>query len=263
MKSPSGMMVNGVRGFLDNLARLVADRRPRNMVIGRDIDWRPAWRVALVPSYKSHRVAEPIPPELAPQMPVIDDVLEAVGIPALGAAGFEAEDILSSVAARVTGRIEVISGDRDLFALVRDPDLTVLYPEGMGRLAVINEAEIQRRYGIPPRQYAEFAVLRGDPSDGLPGLDGVGPKKAADLLARFGNLDEIIARAPLRPGDADYLARAFKVVRPVTDIPLEIPAVTLPREALDPDRLTSLSRQHGIGSSVDRLLRSLGNQPAD
>src|ERR1035437_9208751 len=109
-------------------------------------------------------------------MPVVMECLVAVGIDAVGVAGYEAEDVIASLVARVGPPIEIYSGDRDLFTLIRDNEIVVLYPEKTG-LAVGDEAEVERRYSIPGRAYADFAILRGDPSDGLPGVAGGGGPK--------------------------------------------------------------------------------------
>jgi 5'-3' exonuclease len=255
--SPAGAPVNAVRGFLDYLTRFVAEMRPTNMVVASDDDWRPQFRVDALPSYKSHRTAEPIPPELEPQMPVIDDVLEAIGISRIGVPGFEAEDVIASLLQHARGRVDIVSGDRDLFALVRDPDIRVLYPKGAGQLEVIDEAEISQRYGIPGRAYGDFAILRGDPSDGLPGLPGVGVKKAADLVRRHGGLEGLLRDGRLTDADRDYLARAMRVVLPVTTIPLPVPHAAVPSAPRDPDRLLALQREHGLGGAIERLLRVL------
>lgn len=255
--SPAGMPVNAVRGFLDYLTRFVAEMRPANMVVASDDDWRPQFRVDALPTYKSHRTVEPIPPELEPQMPVINDVLEAIGISRIGVPGYEAEDVIASLLQHAHGRVDIVSGDRDLFALVKDPDVRVLYPGGAGRLEVIDEAEISRRYGIPGRAYSDFAILRGDPSDGLPGLPGVGAKKAADLVRRHGGLEGLLRDGRLSDADRDYLARAMRVVLPVTTIPLPAPHAAVPTVPRDPHRLLALQREHGLGGAVDRLLRVL------
>ena len=258
VKSPAGMPVNGIRGLLDMLARLITDRKPARLLVATDEDWRPRFRVDLLPSYKSHRVAEPIPDELSPQVPIAWTVLGAVGLEVVGADGFEAEDVIASAASRIDGTIEIVSGDRDLFALVRDPVVSVLYPEGMGQLKVVDEAELARRYGIGGRQYADFAILRGDPSDGLPGLPGVGPKKAADLLKRYGSVDGLLRDGNLRSADREYLERARGVVPPVTDIPLQLPDCRLPVAPRDPVRLEELRREYNLSGPVERLSRSLG-----
>jgi 5'-3' exonuclease len=255
--APSGIAVNAIRGFLDYLTRFIGEMRPGNLVVASDDDWRPQFRVDALPTYKSHRVAEPIPPELEPQMPVIDRVLLALGITRIGVPGYEAEDVIASVLPHTSGRVDIISGDRDLFALVRDPDRRVLYPAGKGQLEVVDEAAITRRYSIPGRSYGDFAILRGDPSDGLPGLPGVGPKKAVDMLRRFGNLEGVIARANLNDADRDYLRRAARVVLPVADIPLPPLQAGVPVAPADPGGLEALKRDYGLGGAVDRLVRIL------
>lgn len=250
---PDGSLVNAARGFFESLARYLLDRRPRHLAVATDEDWRPAFRVDLLPSYKSHRVAEPIPPELAPQMPVIMSFLAALGIDAVGAAGYEAEDVIASLAARIDGSIEILSGDRDLFALVRDPDIKVLYPSIKG-MTVVDEAEVEKTYAIPGRAYADFAALRGDPSDGLPGLPGVGPQKAAGLVQRYGGVEGLLEAGVLSARDAEYLERAWKVVAPVTDIPLEMPRGCRERYPDDTEGLARLQARYGLQSSCDRLL---------
>ena len=255
--APDGRPVNGVRGFLDYLSRFITDRRPLHLAVATDEDWRPAFRVEAIPSYKTHRTAEPIPPALEPQMPIIMEVLDAFGIAAVGAAGYEAEDVIASLIRFAEGRVEILSGDRDLFALVRDPDVVVLYPESRGQLLVVDEAEIERRYGIPGRGYADFAILRGDPSDGLPGLPNVGAKKAALMLERHGSIEGVLWDANLTEADVDYIRRAIKVVPPVTTIPLERPDGRLRPEPRDGARVAALKQQYGLGGAVDRLLGAL------
>jgi 5'-3' exonuclease len=255
--SPAGAPVNGVRGFLDYLARFIGEMRPSNLVVASDDDWRPQFRVDALPSYKSHRVEEPIPPELAPQMPIINRVLEAFGLCRVGVPGFEAEDVIASVLSHARGRVDIVSGDRDLFALVRDPDVRVLYPAGQGRLDVVDEAEIERRYGVPGRLYGDFAILRGDPSDGLPGLPGVGPKKAVDLLRRHGSLDGLLRDGRLNAPDRAYLEAAMRVVLPVGDIPLPALQAGVPQAPAHPEQLEVLKLEFGLGGAIDRLVRVL------
>jgi len=263
MRAPDGMLVNGARGFIDNLARLIVERRPVRLAVATDEDWRPAFRVEALPTYKAHRVAEPVPPELEPQMPVAWEVLGAAGIAVVGAPGFEAEDVIASLAARAEGMVEIVSGDRDLFALVRDPDVVVLYTERGGQLARVDEAEITRRYGVPGRAYLDFAILRGDPSDGLPGLRGVGAKTAVGLIQRYGNLDALIDSGRLDAEAVEYLTRARQVVAPVATIALDPPDCMVPDAPADPERLTTLGRRWGLGSSVERLVEALARRASD
>jgi len=234
----------------------VENRRPRSLAIATDEDWRPAFRVDALPSYKSHRVAEPVPPGLIGQLPMIEAVLRAIGLNVVGKPGYEAEDVIASLARRVAAPIEVYSGDRDLFAIVRDPDLVVLYPEKTG-LAVVDEAEIAKRYGIPGRSYAEFAILRGDPSDGLPGVAGVGAKTAASYVRRYRTLDALLEGLDWSQATRDYIARARRVVMPVEDLELAQPEPGLPGEPADPEGLEKMNRELGIETSSSRLLNAL------
>lgn len=257
MRSPDGKPINGVRGFMDRLATLIVEHRPVRLAVASDEDWRPGWRVELIPGYKAHRVAEPIPPQLEPQMPIIDDVLKAAGVDFVGVADFEAEDVIASWTARAAGQtVDIVSGDRDLFALVRDPHVRVLYPEKRG-LTVIDEAEVTRRYGVPGRLYADFAILRGDPSDGLPGLMGVGDKKAAELVSRYDGIEGLMGSGRLKDAERDYLERARRVVPPVADIPIELPQGRRERYPDDPERVVTLAERYGLDGPFERLLRAL------
>ena len=256
VRAPDGRPVNAVRGFLDNLARLIPQRQPRRLAVGSDAAWRPDWRVALIPGYKAHRTAEPVPPLLIPQLPVIVELLDAAGVDSAGLADYEAEDVIAAWTASAEGTVEVVSGDRDLFALVEDPRVRVLYPE-RGGLALIDEAEVTRRYGIPGRRYADFAVLRGDPSDGLPGLKGVGAQTAAQLIRRYGGVEGMLRDAPLKDADRDYISRAIRVVEPQRDIPVPLPAGRRDHYPADPAALATLGAQHGVESSCTRLVTAL------
>src|ERR1700736_1242114 len=263
-KAPDGQPVNAVRGFLDMLARLVTDRKPRALVVATDEDWRPAFRVKVIASYKTERLERgAMPPELAPQEPIIHAVLRAIGVEVMGAAGFEAEDVIASLLPKITGKVEIVTGDRDLFSLVRDPDVTVLYTQkGIGNLLVVDEAEVERRYGIPGRSYGDYAVLRGDPSDGLPGVPGVGEKTAAQLVRRFKDLDGIIASGRLGEAANAYIQQARRVGVPVGTAPLSSPEGRRPRAPEDPQALAKLNETYGIASSTERLVRALAGPPA-
>jgi 5'-3' exonuclease len=257
VRAPDGRPVNAVRGFLDNLARQLTERRPRCLAVASDEDWRPQWRVELIPSYKSHRTAEPVPRGLIPQFPVIHEVLAAVGVDFVGVPDYEAEDVIATWTSRVVdGTVEIVSGDRDLFALIRDPKVRVLYPE-KGGLSVVDEAEVERRYGVPGPLYADFAVLRGDPSDGLAGMAGVGPKKAADLVRKYGGIRGLVESGRVSDSVRDYLERAYRVVAPVTDVPVELPAGCRPTYPVDPERSQQLAERNGLVSSVGRLVTAL------
>jgi 5'-3' exonuclease len=247
---------NAVPEFLERLARLIVQRQPRLLAVAEDRAWRPAWRVELIPSYKSHRVAEPVPPGLAPQIPVNYEILGAVGVDVVGADDHEAEDVIATLTARASGSVEIVSGDRDLFALVEDPRVHILYPEKAG-MTVIDEQEVTRRYGVPGRRYADFAILRGDPSDGLPGLKGVGDVGAAGMIRRHGDLDGVLRERSLRDGDREYLTRARRVVAPVADLPLAIPSGRRDAYPAEGMRLKSLAAGHGAQQSCGRVLDAL------
>jgi 5'-3' exonuclease len=245
---PDSVPMQGVYGFLNMLARLLRDRRPARLCIAVDDDWRPAFRTDALPSYKAHRVSDE-PDPVAPQEEVGRELLEALGIAVVGADGFEAEDIIATIAARAREPVEVVSGDRDLFALVRDaaPAVTVLYPvRGVSELAVVDEAEITRRYGIPGRAYLDFALLRGDPSDGLPGVAGIGEKTATKLIAEHASLDGLLAARNLPAAVARRL---------------DARATTSPRRAASCRRAPTC-RCRGWGSISRASPRTRGPSPA-
>jgi 5'-3' exonuclease len=252
----AGREANAIPEFLERLARLIVQRQPHRVAVAEDRAWRPAWRVELIPSYKSHRVAEPVPPGLAPQIPVIYEILGAVGIDVIGADDHEAEDVIATLTGLASGTVEIVSGDRDLFALVEDPWVLVLYPEKTG-LTAIDEQEVTRRYEIPGRRYADFAILRGDPSDGLPGLKGVGDVGAAGMIRRHGDLDGVLRDRTMRDGDREYLARARRVVTPVADLPLAVPAGLRDAYPVHEAFMTSLVAERGAVGAVDGLLNAL------
>jgi 5'-3' exonuclease len=271
--SPDGRPVNAVRGFLDMAASLIDRRRPTRWVACLDVDWRPAFRVELVPSYKAHRVAadggEQVPAALEPQVPLLLEVLDALGLATAGAAGFEADDVIATLAARDDDAVEIVSGDRDLLALATDR-IRVLYTgKGIAKLEDMGPAEVLARYGVPAHHYADFAILRGDPSDGLPGVPGVGEKTAAALVSRFGAVEDVLAAA--LGGDdgfpagaagkvraaVDYLQRAPHAVRGRTDVPLEPVSDAVPAVPRDAERLVHLVDDLGIEAPVNRMLAAL------
>ena len=271
--APDGTPTGAVRGFLDNVSRIVRDTRPARLVACLDLDWRPQFRVDAVPSYKQHRTvaggAEDEPPTLAPQVEVLLEVLDALGVCVTGVEGYEADDVIGTLATRGTGAVDVVTGDRDLLQLVDDSrPVRVLYT--VEKLKPYDEAAVAAKYGIPGRAYAELAVLRGDPSDGLPGVKGVGEKTAAALVSRFGDVDGVLAA--LDRGDADgfpagarakleaardYLAVAPAVTRVVRDLPVPELDDALPRSPRDPERLVALSDRWGLDSPLERILAAL------
>jgi 5'-3' exonuclease len=263
---PPSVPMHAVFGFLNMLARLLRDRQPQRLGIAVDEDWRPAFRVAALPSYKTHRVSDE-PDPIAPQEAVGREVLRALGIAVVGAAGFEAEDVIATLATRAREPVEIVSGDRDLFALVRDPQVRVLYPlRGVSELLEVDEAEIARRYHIPGRAYGDFALLRGDPSDGLPGVPGIGEKTAALLIAEHGSLARLLCSNRLAPGIArrleaarEYLAAARRVVPPVSDVPLPAIDLELPAAPAHPRTLARLARTHQLAAPIARVQAALSS----
>jgi 5'-3' exonuclease len=275
--APDGTPVNAVRGLLDFIAHLITVRSPDRLVACLDADWRPAFRVALLPSYKAHRLANPatgaenVPAALEAQVPIIIDVLTAIGLAHVGVPGFEADDVIGTLAALDPGPVDVVTGDRDLFQLVDDTrGVRVLYTaRGVGRHEVIDEAAVTAKYGIPGRSYADFATLRGDPSDGLPGVKGIGDKTAATLIGRFGSIEGLLEAtddpaAEMSPTirhrlaeAADYLKVAPDVVRVRSDVPLPELTDALPRRPRDPEALVVLSERWNLDNSLNRVLNSL------
>ncbi|RZU48358.1 5'-3' exonuclease [Krasilnikovia cinnamomea] len=274
-RTAAGEPVNAIRGFLDMLAQLVRTRRPGRVVCALDADWRPAWRVALVPSYKRHRVAhgdvEEVPSALERQIPVLLEVLEAIGIPAFGVPGYEADDVLGTLATTQPAPVEVVSGDRDLFQLVDDArGVRLLYcGRGVAKLEDSDDAAVTAKYGVPARWYADFAALRGDPSDGLPGVPGVGEKTAARLVTRYGGVPEILAAlddpaAGFAPGlrtklvgARDYLTAALPVCQVARDVKLPDFEPALPTAPVAPEALLTLAERWNLAGSARRLVDAL------
>jgi 5'-3' exonuclease len=275
VRSPDGAPVNAVRGLLDMITRLVRARHPSRLVACWDADWRPAFRVEAVPSYKAHRVAadggEDVPPALAGQVPLIREVLTAAGLVIAGQPGFEADDVIGTLAARSPDPVDVVTGDRDLFQLVDDErGIRVIYTvRGLVNLDIIDEAAVSAKYNIPGRAYADFAALRGDPSDGLPGVPGVGEKTAAALIRAFGSLDAITVALDAGHGGfprgsrdklekaRSYLDIAMSVVQVAPDAPLPPVEGRLPAVPPDAARLTELGERWGLGSSLGRFVSAV------
>nr|WP_181641923.1 5'-3' exonuclease [Nocardioides massiliensis] len=279
LRADDGTPVNAVRGLMDFISRLVADYEPTHLACCWDDDWRPQWRVDLLPSYKAHRVVEvvpgatdveEVPDPLEVQVPIIRDVLTAWGLPIVGAAEHEADDVIGTLATGAGMPVDIVTGDRDLFQLVDDAaEVRVLYTaRGVGRHERVDTAWVVGKYGVLPQQYADFATLRGDTSDGLPGVPGVGEKTAATLLLRFGDLEGIRAAAEdpaseIAPGvrrklkeAAPYLDVAPRVVAVVRDLDLGAPDLRL-RGLADADAAASLTERWGLGTSAERLTEVL------
>ncbi len=264
---------NAASGLLDMIARLMREHSPGALVACWDNDWRPAFRVQALPSYKEHRVAtgdaEEVPDALQEQIPLIEALLVAAGIPPIGADGHEADDVIGTYAAISQRPVDVVTGDRDLFQVVDDArGVRVLYTaRGIARLQIVDAGFVIDKYGVRPDQYADMAALRGDPSDGLPGVAGIGEKTAASLLRSFSDLAGVRAAAAdttsamtprLRASitaAADYLDRAPGVVRVVRD--LAVPQPPTGRPEPDDALLDAIAEEFGLGNSVTRYRRAL------
>lgn len=277
VKAADGTSVNAVRGLLDMIAKLVTAYEPTRLVACWDDDWRPAWRVDLLPSYKAHRVVEAVaagtdveevPDPLEAQIPVIRDVLAALGVPVVGAAEHEADDVIGALATAADSPVDIVTGDRDLFQLIDDArGIRIVYTaRGMSNLEIVDDAAVVSRYGVRAAQYADFAVLRGDPSDGLPGVAGIGEKSAASLLSAHGSLDGIRAAAAQGTGGtpaqrakiaaaSDYLDVAPAVVRVARDLTFAPFDDRL--GDVDIDAAEALAEKWNLGSSMTRVLAAL------
>jgi 5'-3' exonuclease len=283
---PSGVPTNAVRGLLDMIASLVERGRPSHLVACWDNDWRPAFRVAAIPSYKTHRVALPgssdqlngedVPDALVVQVPIIVDALAALGIARVGVDGYEADDVIGTLATRFSGQaaVDIVTGDRDLFQLVDDANrVRVVYTArgGVRSPDLVDAAYLDEKYGVSTGQaYADMAVLRGDTSDGLPGVAGIGEKTAAKLITTYGSLAQLrhaiddgdpalkgAQRARLEAATA-YLDAAPHVVAVVRDAAVPDVDLSLPTAVADPALMSRLAVDHGLTSSFDRVLNALG-----
>lgn len=286
VRAPDGTPVNAVRGFLDIITRLVTTYEPTQLVACWDDDWRPQWRVDLIPTYKTHRVAEVtatgpdievVPDPLEVQVPIIRETLDALGIPILGAAEHEADDVIGTLATRADVPVDIVTGDRDLFQLVDDAsDVRVIYTaRGMSNLEIVTDETVVKKYGVLPSQYADFATLRGDSSDGLPGVAGVGEKTAATLLAAHGDLAGIRAAADAGEGMSagvrskilaalPYLDVAPTVVEVVKELDLPAPDARL-RALGDAQRAdaATLAEQWALGTAMTRIIDALDRVATD
>jgi 5'-3' exonuclease len=281
-RTPDEPPTNAVRGFLDMIATLVSTHRPSHLVACWDNDWRPAFRVNAIPTYKTHRltegstVEEESPENLTPQVPVIANALKALGIPRIGSDGYEADDVIGTLTHRARGRqlVDVVTGDRDLFQLVDDDaGVRVLYTArgGVRDPDLITQQFLLSKYLVPTGQaYADMATLRGDASDGLPGVAGIGEKTAATLINRYGDLAGL--RRALAAGDPQikgaqrtrleaasaYLDVAPLVVQVALDAPVPDFDASLPRQVGDVRLLSSLASTYGLTNPIKHVLSALG-----
>ena len=274
--SPSGAPVNAIRGYLDMTARLVGMYKPNRIVACIEGDWRPSWRVDIFPAYKANRLedgseTEEEPETLTPQIPVLLDLLDAFGIPMVGVDDYEADDVMATFATREKGPIRVVTGDRDLFQLVDDKqDIKVVYlARGITNHDLVDIKWVADKYSIPGERYALFAMFRGDPSDGLPGVKGIGEKGAATIANNFATVDDALAGAKsgherLTPAlakkiieGAEYLKIAPTLVHCARDVALPTLDISMPKKPDDLSEIYRIKEEYGLGASVDRLIAAL------
>jgi len=274
--SPTGMPVNAIRGYIDMTARLISMYSPNRIVACIEGDWRPSWRVDLFPAYKANRLedesdVEEEPETLTPQIPVLLDLLDAFGIPMVGVDDYEADDVMATFAVREKGPIRIVTGDRDLFQLVDDRrDVKVVYlAKGISQHDLVDISWVANKYGIPGDRYALFAMFRGDPSDGLPGVKGIGEKGAALIANNFASVDDALAGA--KAGHevlsaslakkiiegADYLKIAPTLVNCARDVAIPSMTIAMPTKPEDLSAIYAIKDEYGLGASVDRLISAL------
>ena len=275
--SPSGMPVNAIRGFLDMTARLITMYSPNRIVACIEGDWRPTWRVELFPDYKANRLEdgseeEEEPETLTPQIPVLLDLIDAFGIPMVGVDDYEADDVMATFAVREKGPVRVVTGDRDLFQMVDDKrDVKIVYlARGISQHDLVDSKWVAEKYSIPGDRYALFAMFRGDPSDGLPGVKGIGEKGAALIANHYATVEEALAGA--RAGDAElpaalakkiiageeYLKIAPTLVHCAKDVAIPAMDIKMPSKPADLSLIYQMKEEYGLGASVDRLISALG-----
>jgi 5'-3' exonuclease len=275
--SPTGMPVNAIRGYLDMTARLIGMYSPNRIVACIEGDWRPSWRVDLFPAYKANRLeddseVEEEPETLTPQIPVLLDLLDAFGIPMVGVDDYEADDVMATFAVKEKGPIRIVTGDRDLFQLVDDKrDVKVVYlAKGLSQHDLVDIAWVANKYGIPGDRYALFAMFRGDPSDGLPGVKGIGEKGAALIANNFASVQDAIAGAKAGHevlsaslakkiiDGSDYLKIAPTLVNCARNVAIPQMEITMPKKPVDLSEIYAIKGEYGLGASVDRFISALG-----
>jgi 5'-3' exonuclease len=274
--APNGMPVNAIRGYLDMSSRLLVKYQPNRLVACLEGDWRPSWRVELFPDYKLNRLdesgVEEEPDTLGPQIPILLDVLDALGIPMVGVDDYEADDLIATFSVNQNGPIRIVTGDRDLFQLVDDErDVKVVYlAKGISKHELVDLSWIEKKYQIPGDRYSLFAMIRGDSSDGLPGIRGIGEKGAAIISNQFNTLSEVMAAAQsgderLTPNlrkkfldSADYALIAPKLVGCAIDVSIPEMSIDLPRKPVSFEKISALKNEYGLGASIDRIISALG-----
>ena len=274
--SPSGLPVNAIRGYLDMTSRLIVKYKPDRLVACLEGDWRPSWRVELFPDYKLNRIdeegEEDEPDTLGPQIPILLDVIDALGIAMVGVDDYEADDLMATFSVKQQGPIRIVTGDRDLFQLADDKrDVKIVYlAKGISNHDLVDLKWIADKYQIPGDRYALFAMIRGDSSDGLPGIRGIGEKGAASIANQFTSLENVMQAA--REGDerltanirkkllesAAYAAIAPKLVSCALDVAIPEMEIMIPKQPKSMKKIDDLKNEYGLGASIDRITNALG-----
>lgn len=274
-KSEDGLSTNAIKGFVDGLSTLVARYRPTEIAICLDGDWRPSWRVDLFPAYKANRIddegEEEEPDLLSPQIQPLLDLLQLAGLSLVGADNFEADDVIATLTYQSTGSVRVVSGDRDLFQLLRyGIDTKIIYlAKGIMNHDLVGPDYVAEKYAIPFDRYHLFAAIRGDASDGLPGIKGIGEKGAAEIVNSFTSMTEVIQAAHessplLKPNhqkrilaDLEYAAIAEQLTQCAIDVPLVATDFDDWKERSDLKEFRKFGTHLGLGSSVERMIAAL------
>ena len=273
--SPTGQPVNAIRGYLDMTSRLLVKYQPNRIVACLEGDWRPSWRVELFPDYKLNRLdeegGEEEPDTLGPQIPILLDVLDALGIPLLGVDDYEADDLMATFSVKQPGPVRIVTGDRDLFQLADDKrDVKIVYlAQGISNHDLVDLKWIQNKYQIPGDRYALFAMIRGDSSDGLPGIKGIGEKGAMvianlfktlpDVMQAAANSDERLS-ASIRKKlleSSQYAAIAPKLVGCALDVAIPEMDIAMPKKPKSLEKIEKLKVEFGLGASIDRIMSAL------
>lgn len=273
--SPTGQPVNAIRGYLDMTSRLLVKYQPNRIVACLEGDWRPSWRVELFPDYKLNRLdeegAEEEPDTLGPQIPILLDVLDALGIPLLGVDDYEADDLIATFSVKQPGPVRIVTGDRDLFQLADDKrDVKIVYlAKGISNHDLVDLKWIQDKYQIPGDRYALFAMIRGDSSDGLPGIKGIGEKGAMVIANLFKTMPEVMLAAAgadeklssnIRKKlleSSQYAAIAPKLVGCALDVAIPEMEIAMPIKPKSLEKIIRLKDEYGLGASIDRIMSAL------
>jgi 5'-3' exonuclease len=244
IKDADGFPINGVKGYLETLIRLKNTYSPEIIIHALDDNWRPDWRTDLLPQYKAHRVLddneEEVDEELERQIEILPQILKILGMQCIGKANFEADDVLASIANHNSNTL-IVSGDKDLFQTVNDKRSNFVHLLGKEGGTLYTEKIIKQRFGIDAKSYLDYSVLKGDPSDGLPGVKGIGEKTALEIILKFGNINNLLknindtTKISLKQqkniaDSVEYINKALKVVKLKNNLKIKIDKPKIPSE---------------------------------